>query len=144
MVGPRMGRFGTETTKKLAYRGHSSTLTGVGAFLLMLGILGYNMSAPLDLSRAGNGMSVATSAINTLLAGSGGAIVAMATGRATPTGRYRYSYSHMINGAIAGMVSSCAACYAMPFWAAYTTGAVAGFTYFALRALMSKVRGTEI
>ena len=143
LVGPRIGRFGTKTTKKFAYRGHSNTLTGVGAFLLMMGILGYNMSAQLNLSNPDDGFVVSLSAINTLLAGSAGAIVATITGRATPTGGYRWSYNTMLNGAIAGMVSSCAGCNALPFWGAYATGAGAGFLFFVLRALVNHLHGNE-
>lgn len=144
MVGPRIGRFGTKTTKKFAYRGHSNTLTGVGAFLLMMGILGYNMSAQLDLSNLNDGATVSLSAVNTLLAGSGGAIVATVTGRATPSGNYRWSYNTMLNGAIAGMVSSCAACNAMPMWAGYVTGAGGGFLFFVLRALINRLHGDHL
>ncbi|KAK4010730.1 hypothetical protein OUZ56_019862 [Daphnia magna] len=137
MVGPRIGRYDNKTMKKFAFRGHSNTLTGVGAFLLMMGILGYNMSAQLDLSHPGDGVAVSVSAVNTLLAGSSGSIVATILGRATPTGSYRWSYNTMLNGAIAGMVSACPACNDMPFWGAYVTGAGAGFLYFALRALIN-------
>ena len=45
---------------------------------------------------------------------------------------------------IAGMVSSCAACNAMPFWAAYVTGAGAGFTFFCLRALVNHLHSNSI
>jgi Amt family ammonium transporter len=127
--------------KKFAFRGHSNTLTGVGAFLLMMGILGYNMSAQLDLTHHGDGVTVALSAVNTILAGSAGSIVATILGRATPTGSYRWSYNTMLNGAIAGMVSSCAACNAMPYWGAYLTGAGAGFLFFVLRALINHLHG---
>ncbi|XP_046459386.1 ammonium transporter 2-like isoform X1 [Daphnia pulex] len=137
MVGPRTGRYENKTKKKFAFRGHSNTLTGVGAFLLMMGILGYNMSAQLDLTHHGDGVTVALSAVNTILAGSAGSIVATILGRATPTGSYRWSYNTMLNGAIAGMVSSCAACNAMPYWGAYLTGAGAGFLFFVLRALIN-------
>jgi ammonia channel protein AmtB len=47
----------------------------------------------------------------------------------------------MLNGAIAGMVSSCAACNAMPYWGAYLTGAGAGFLFFVLRALINHLHG---
>ena len=122
LVGPRIGRFGPNGKKNLNYRGHSTTvsfflyfiyflnelkfvklfqqLTGIGAFLLMMGILGYNMSAQMDLTKPGDGLAVAKSAVNTLLAGSSGAIVATIAGRATPSGGYRYSYYTMLNGAV--------------------------------------------
>lgn len=141
MIGPRMGRFGSKTTKKFAYRGHSNTLTGVGAFLLIIGILGYNMSAQLDLSHQDDGFVISLSAVNTLLAGSAGAIVATVSGRATPTGHYRWSYNTMLNGAIAGMVSSSAGCNELPLWGAYVTGAGAGFLFFVLRALINHLHG---
>jgi Amt family ammonium transporter len=141
MVGPRIGRYENKTMKKFAFRGHSNTLTGVGAFLLMMGILGYNTSAQLDLTHHGDGVIVAISAVNTILAGSAGSIVATILGRATPTGSYRWSYNTMLNGAIAGMVSSCAACNALPYWGAYVTGAGAGFLFFVLRALINHLHG---
>jgi ammonia channel protein AmtB len=47
----------------------------------------------------------------------------------------------MLNGAIAGMVSSCAACNALPYWGAYVTGAGAGFLFFVLRALINHLHG---
>ncbi len=66
----------------------------------MMGILGYNMSAQMDLTKTGDGLAVAKSAVNTLLAGSAGAIVATIAGRATPSGGYRWSYFTMLNGAV--------------------------------------------
>ena len=80
-------------------------LTGIGAFLLMFGIMGYNMSAQLTLSNPGDGHIVAISTINTLLAGSSASLTALFLARTTPSGKYRWSYLTMINGAISGMVS---------------------------------------
>lgn len=132
-IGPRTGR--TKSSRNM-FRGHSITLTGIGAFLLMFGIMGYNMSAQLTLTNPGDGTIVAISTINTLLAGSSASLTALFLARTTPSGKYRWSYLTMINGAISGMVSSCAGCNAMPLWGAYVTGICAGLIFFALRSLL--------
>jgi len=68
--------------------------------MLMMGIMAYNMSSQLSLNQHGDGQIVGKAAVNTLLSGSSGAIVASLLGKLTSCGSYRWSYFTMINGAV--------------------------------------------
>ena len=57
-MGPRLGRF--DTTRKYHIPGHSTPLTGLGAFILMTGFLGMVL---------GHGQNIELSATNIVLGG---------------------------------------------------------------------------
>ena len=112
VVGPRMGKFNSDgTANQLPI--HSVPFVIIGTFILFFGWFGFNINS---------GSSIGLNAINTLLAGSTGAVVALyisiiRTGQA--------DILMACNGALAGLVGITAPVAHVDPWAAVVIGAIA-------------------
>ncbi len=112
VVGPRIGKFNSDgSANELPI--HSVPFVIIGTFILFFGWFGFNINS---------GSSIGLNAINTLLAGSTGAVVALyitivRTGQA--------DILMACNGALAGLVGITAPVAHVDPWAAVVIGAIA-------------------
>ena len=112
VVGPRIGKYNSDgTANQLPI--HSVPFVIIGTFILFFGWFGFNINS---------GSSIGLNAINTLLAGSTGAVVALyisiiRTGQA--------DILMACNGALAGLVGITAPVAHVDPWAAVVIGAIA-------------------
>ena len=131
-IGPRIGRFNNSSraVRKRGYHipGHSVPLASLGSFILMLGFFAFNGGCAKPFVNNEHGGSIGTIFVNTMMAGSGGAMMAVATDllyakvffhllilTVYETNQYEnrqmyWSLLKLINGNLAGMISICAAC----------------------------------
>ncbi len=105
IIGPRSGRFDNE---KNPIEGHSLILATIGVFLMWVGWFGFNGGSALGVNH-----HTPTIIFNTLLAGSLGAMVALALSWKI---HKRPSVEIIINGCLAGLVSITASCNIMGPW----------------------------
>ena len=118
LLGARRGKYGSDGSPR-AIPGHSMPLVGLGVLLLWVGWYGFNAGSTFGTSDN----FFAEVALNTQLAASAGAIVALGViwlkTRSIDVGMAG-------NGAIAGLVAITAPSGYVEFWAAPIIGAVAG------------------
>lgn len=118
MIGPRKGRFNSDGSVNV-FAPSNIPLASSGAFILWFGWFAFNSGSTLDASDA----SLASIAINTMLAGaSGGTVTLLMTmkkfGKADP--------SMTINGVLSGLVAITAGCAFVDQWSAIIIGAISG------------------
>lgn len=118
MLGPRRGRFNSDGSANV-FAPSNIPLASAGAFILWFGWFAFNAGSTLDAS---NG-SLASIAINTMLAGaSGGAAALFITmkkfGKSDP--------SMTINGVLSGLVAITAGCAFVSQWSAIIIGGISG------------------
>ena len=112
VVGPRIGKFNADgTPNQLPI--HSVPFVIIGTFILFFGWFGFNI---------GSGDSIGLNAINTLLAGATGAVVALYIS-IVRTGQSDILMA--CNGALAGLVGITAPVNYVDPWAAVVIGAIA-------------------
>ncbi len=119
MLGARYGKFNEDGSAN-AIGGHSLPFASLGVFILWFGWYGFNAGSTLGM---GEPDVVARVAINTTLAPSIGAVLAMITSW------MRYGKPDLLlslNGALAGLVAITAPCAAVSPISALMIGAVAG------------------
>ncbi|XP_063586235.1 putative ammonium transporter 1 [Penaeus indicus] len=127
MLGPRHAHFGTG---RRVIRGHSLPLTAFGGFIILFGFLAFTCGSQGSITREGDAQVVGRVVFNTALSGCSGGVCALLLHR---TGRRRsqaWSFLMALNGAMTGMVSSCAGCNALRPWASCLTGVAAGLVFF--------------
>ena len=112
VVGPRIGKFNSDGSANVL-PGHNVPFVIIGTFILFFGWFGFNINS---------GSSIGLNAINTLLAGATGAVVAVyiqlvRTGKTDILGG--------CNGALAGLVGITAPVAHVDPWAAVVIGAIA-------------------
>ena len=112
VVGPRMGKFNADGSAN-DLRGHNVPFVIIGTFILFFGWFGFNINS---------GSSIGLNAINTLLAGATGAVVALYA-QLIRTGKADILMS--CNGALAGLVGITAPVAHVDPWAAVVIGAIA-------------------
>jgi len=118
LLGPRKGKYGPDG-KPRAIPGHSMPIVGLGVLILWVGWYGFNAGSTFGTTD----VIFAEVALNTQLAASAGALLAMAV---------MYLKTRTIdvgmagNGAIAGLVAITAPSGYVEFWAAPIIGAVGG------------------
>jgi len=118
VIGPRIGKF-SKTGEALPMPGHDLPMAMLGTFILAFGWFGFNPGSTL----AGGDLRIAVVATNTMLAGTAGAIAAMAFVWA----RYgKPDPSMMINGMLAGLVAITAPCAFVTSVSAVIIGGIAG------------------
>ena len=118
VIGPRIGKY-TKDGEPNAIPGHHIPMAIVGTFILAFGWFGFNAGSTL----AGGDLRIAVIATNTMLAGSAGALTAMAYvwsrfGKPDP--------SMLANGLLAGLVAITAPCAFVNSVSAVIIGAIAG------------------
>jgi Amt family ammonium transporter len=112
VVGPRIGKFNADGTSNVI-PGHNVTYVVIGTFILFFGWFGFNINT---------GDSIGLNAINTLLSGATGAVVALYI-QLVRTGKMDILMA--CNGALAGLVGITAPCAFVAPWAAVIIGAIA-------------------
>ncbi|WP_226668305.1 ammonium transporter [Metabacillus litoralis] len=118
LLGPRKGRFNNDGSVNV-FAPSNIPLASSGAFILWFGWFAFNSGSTLDASNA----SLASIAINTMLAGaSGGTVTLLLTmnkfGKADP--------SMTINGVLSGLVAITAGCAFVDQWSAIIIGGISG------------------
>jgi Amt family ammonium transporter len=117
ILGPRRGRFADDGTPR-RIQGHDLPFAMLGAILLWIGWLGFNGGSALALNDR-----VPRILVNTLLAGSAGLVVGLASSWLR-TGRS--DVMAVLNGSLAGLVAITAGCQAVSPAAAMAIGSVGG------------------
>ena len=112
VVGPRIGKYNSDGTANVL-SGHNVPFVIIGTFILFFGWFGFNINS---------GDSIGLNAINTLLAGATGAVVALYI-QLVRTGRTDILMA--CNGALAGLVGVTAPVAHVDPWAAVAIGAIA-------------------
>ncbi len=112
VVGPRIGKYNPDGSPNTIL-GHTSTYVVIGTFILFFGWFGFNINT---------GDSIGLNAINTLLAGATGAVVALYI-QLSRTGKTDILMA--CNGALAGLVGITAGAAFVEPWSAVVIGAIA-------------------
>ena len=119
LLGPRFGRFNANGSSN-PIGGHNLPLVTIGVFILWFGWYGFNAGSALGAS---DPLLISRIALNTTLAGSMGAIIAMVTAWV----RFgKPDLTIALNGALAGLVGITAPCAVVGSGASIFIGAVAG------------------
>jgi Amt family ammonium transporter len=118
LLGPRQGKF-TKDGTPMAIPGHHLPMAIVGCFILAFGWFGFNAGSTL----AGTDLRIGVVAVNTMLAGSGGAFSAMVY---TWLRYGKPDISMAANGLLAGLVAITAPCAFVTAPAAVLIGLLAG------------------
>ncbi len=119
VVGPRIGKFINGRPQEMP--AHSTPFVVTGTFILFFGWFGFNV---------GTGDDIGLNAVNTLLAGATGAVVALYI---TLVANGKADILMACNGALAGLVGITAPVNFVDPWAAVVIGAIAApVMYFAL------------
>ncbi len=119
VVGPRIGKFVNGQPQEMP--AHSTPFVVVGTFILFFGWFGFNV---------GWGDDIGLNAVNTLLSGATGAVVAMYI---TLIAKGKADILMACNGALAGLVGITAPVNFVDPWAAVAIGAIAApVMYFAV------------
>ncbi|MCP1144519.1 ammonium transporter [Lysinibacillus endophyticus] len=118
ILGPRKGRFNSDGSTNV-FAPSNIPLASSGAFILWFGWFAFNAGSTLDASNT----SLASIALNTLLAGASGGTAALFMtlkkfGKADP--------SMTINGVLAGLVAITAGCAFVSQWSAIIIGVTSG------------------
>ncbi|MGE3075603.1 MAG: ammonium transporter [Dehalococcoidia bacterium] len=121
VLGPRLGKYNKDGSAN-AMPGHNLNMAAIGTFILAFGWFGFNPGSTLGASGGGN-LRIGMVAVATMIAGSGGAIAAMAYAKAS-VGKWDPGY--MINGLLGGLVAITAPSgYVSPI-SAFIIGLLAG------------------
>ena len=112
VVGPRIGKFNADGSANVI-SGHNVGYVVIGTFILFFGWFGFNINT---------GDSIGLNAINTLMAGATGSIVALYI-RLVQTGKTDILIA--CNGALAGLVGITAGAAFVEPWSAVAIGAIA-------------------
>ncbi len=118
VLGPRLGRFNRDGSPN-AIAGHDFPLAGLGLFLMWLGWFGSNTGNTLLSPNSG----IALIALNTFLAGAGGALGAMVFPK---IGRGKPDAETMLKGVLSGLVSSAGGAAILAPLSAAVVGGIGG------------------
>ena len=125
VVGPRIGKFVNGVAQELP--AHSTPFVVVGTFILFFGWFGFNI---------GWGDDIGLNAVNTLLSGATGAVVAMYI---TLIVKGKADILMACNGALAGLVGITAPVNFVDPWAAVVIGAIAAPVMYGSVMFMERV-----
>ena len=126
VVGPRIGKFNADGSANVL-SGHNVGYVVIGTFILFFGWFGFNINT---------GDSIGLNAINTLMAGATGSIVALYI-RLVQTGKTDILIA--CNGALAGLVGITAGAAFVEPWSAVVIGAIAAPIMMASLMLIERV-----
>ncbi len=129
IIGPRLGRFAEDGSPQKLLPSNLSLAT-LGAVFLFIGWLGFNGGSTLALNA-----SVSNIVINTVIAGSTGAISAGLLGYAVQN---RLNVTQFINGALAGLGAITANCFAVTTPVAALIGLVGGMIAIGVEQMLEK------
>jgi Amt family ammonium transporter len=135
VVGPRTNRFSSDG-KSNKIQGHDLPLAILGTMLLFFGWFGFNGGSTLEMNK-----SVAVIIVNTLLAGSAGAITTLALGWSI----FKIAdVSFLINGLLAGLVSITANCHSVTGYEALIIGGIGGAITLSLERLLDRLKIDDV
>lgn len=123
VIGPRIGRFNKDGSAN-AIPAHNIALGILGTIILFFGWFGFNPGSSLAFVGAGHNLAI-LAAVNTLLAGAAGGVVAMAYMWVLGPGK-KPDPAMSVNGVLAGLVAITAPCAFVDTWAALVIGSIAG------------------
>jgi len=126
VVGPRIGKFNADGSANVL-SGHNVGYVVIGTFILFFGWFGFNINT---------GDSIGLNAINTLMAGATGSIIALYI-RLVQTGKTDILIA--CNGALAGLVGITAGAAFVEPWSAVVIGAIAAPIMMASLMLIERV-----
>ncbi|KAL3841510.1 hypothetical protein ACJMK2_019644 [Sinanodonta woodiana] len=104
-------------------------LSTLGGFILFFGFLTFNGASQLSLSKAGDGEAISLAIVNTMITATFASFTATFVYRIPRFGSGAWCITVASNGAITGMVASCAGCNVFYPWGSCILGIVAGLTY---------------
>lgn len=133
-LGPRIGRFVDGKPRPIP--GHSIPFAALGVFILWIGWFGFNPGSQLAFTGAANIKTVMLVAVNTTLAGSAGAVVAMFVSWIMFK---KPDLTMSLNGALAGLVGITANCHCVTNNEALIIGSIAGVIVFFAVLLLDKL-----
>ena len=122
VVGPRLGRYSRDGAVH-PIPGHNIPLVALGVFILWFGWFGFNTGNTLSATNP----SIALIAVNTILAGAGGALCAMAV---TWVLRGKPDVGMTLNGILSGLVSCTGSVAVISPFSAAAIGGVAGLIFY--------------
>ncbi|KAL4225498.1 ammonium transmembrane transporter [Mactra antiquata] len=129
LLGPRIGRFHSESKKPVQIRGHSIPIAALGGFILFFGFLAFNGGSQGSISKEGDGSAISISVVNTIITASFAAFSSMLINKSSFFGNRCWSLLITINGALTGMVAACAGCNVMYTWGACAVGCISGIAF---------------
>ncbi|KAK3580937.1 hypothetical protein CHS0354_008235 [Potamilus streckersoni] len=129
ILGPRIGRFDPETGAAVFIRGHSIPLSTLGGFILFFGFLTFNGASQMSLSKEGDGEAISLAIVNTMITATFASFTATFVYRVPRFGSGAWCITVASNGAITGMISSCAGCNVLYPWGSCALGITAGILY---------------
>jgi Amt family ammonium transporter len=118
LLGPRIGKYRSDGTPR-AFPGHNLGYVVIGTLVLTFGWMGFNPGSTFGSTD----LRIAVIAVNTLLAASAGAVMAMAW---TNWKWGKPDISMTCNGMLAGLVAITAPCAFVAPWASVVIGLIAG------------------
>ncbi len=129
LLGPRMGRFHKDKSHVVVIHGSHYGLAMLGAFLLIIGWIGFNAGSAFSFSEA-----VPKIILNTLLAGSSsGALIILIRLRQGGI----MDAMDVLNGVLAGLVAITASCNIVDAPSSVVIGIVGGFIYKAGKKILA-------
>ena len=131
IIGPRRGRFAVDGTPQRMKPSNLPVAT-LGTVLLFIGWLGFNGGSLLALNN-----QVSTILINTVVAGSVGAVAAGLLGFGVQN---RLNVRQFLNGALAGLVAITASCFAVSTPIASLIGLIGGMIVIGGEKLLEQLR----
>ncbi len=135
VLGPRLGKYNRDGSSN-TIPGHNMVLAMTGCFILAFGWFGFNPGSTLGASANGN-LRIGLVAVDTMLAGAFGSVVAMVY--TWLTGAKKPDVGMMGNGLLAGLVAITAPSgYVSPV-SACIIGSVAGFLVVVAAGFIDKV-----
>lgn len=135
IVGPRTNRFNPDGTSN-KIQGHDLPMAILGTMLLFFGWFGFNGGSTLAMNK-----SVAVIIVNTILAGSSGAMVALFVG----WWLFKVAdVSFIINGGLAGLVAITANCHSVSAFDSLIIGGVGGIIALFLEKLLDRLKIDDV
>ncbi|EFA81012.1 ammonium transporter [Heterostelium album PN500] len=136
IVGPRIGRFDSESGKPKPLPGHSITLSTLGAFIIWYGFYGYNTGSTLGISMGRMAIASRSAVTMTISATASCATTLMVIKLFSG----KYDVNKSVNGLLGGLVSASASCSMVDPWAGFVIGCVSSFVYLGTSKLLLKLR----
>ncbi len=134
VLGPRIGKFSPEG-KPQVMPGHNLPMAGLGVFILLIGWYGFNPGSTMAI--VSDPALVGLIAVNTTLAATAGAVLAMFTMWIVYK---KPDLSMALNGTLAGLVAITAPCDGVTPVQSIIIGAVAGILVVAGVKLLDKLK----
>ncbi|KAL7525479.1 hypothetical protein ACHAWF_001382 [Thalassiosira exigua] len=142
VLGPRIGRFEYDESEgrwiSKPIRGHNAVLAATGTFILWFGFFPFNAASGFTIVNEGF-VQVGRAATVTALAGASGCLTLLWVGYRFREGK-TVDLGLSMNGLLSGMVATCSGVGYFDPWAGIPIGATGALSYYAMAALLEKLR----